>query len=933
MAVDKNTVDFTDSFFEEYDSLTAEAVALNEAAKRMVVVKSELTSAKAAKARVLVNLEANHKVQTKREMRIDRCSNHWFYGTTVLQPQTWFTGGISAKVSLQKSKLQQDEAEEARLQQELQRLETLIAKLSAEENQLQPIVRSRPGRLAVIESRQGEMFASAVSSSPTPELEALWAKAKDEDWPAFISTLGKVKAALVPCTRSTFFDAVAHEIVEINNCLDSASRLPNVPSNRATPDASASKQELQLYRELQELDRLRKLVSALQERDKLVQGAHEAALRGALKLAEALCQVPIAAMAAHQEACTGLLEFATPSLELVWRSIPDCESASKLRDYEAARAGSAIELNRAAVERFGRELEGKKPVLAALLEAVKQNLSNATKSFEQLRSAIKSEELWSFQLLRARVCKLAAPCKETLPRTTPAPVVRPAAISVDNLTAEVDEMLQRVKREHADGVRMVREKERAIASRQASWASSIGAKITSLAKALAELERVRRNEESQLRRELASQRRAIEAEWHPILAKERQIIQILQDISSDLDDVRRLLRDVLQRLHAAQEANSTAPMQQQIALDDNATRDEWWLASRLVELNTTRQRLELLAVRDERACDACCMAGECAAQLIAALGRVPLDAMATHPHACAGLLEASGASTELVLFSNSDPGGEQAGRAIVRNLCAAEQYHEMVGGKIRAIAMLLQEVQQNAAYAAAMLEGVTDAIAAAEQPIGQRPLSADEVHAIPSITTTALDELANLYALPDQVARRAAAAQRDQLLASARRLAERRAALENASFVANRELRMRLATVDDEIAKATAALQQLTFNRRREEAAQREYEERQRQQAEYEAMQQYRQQVMQYEQSQLQYDPPESGYIINAAGRPCHSNGQFMAYDEARALGWDGGSACRQIDFGGDGGGRCAHTRTRNWGNQHGRGCKCLDCGEELGRD
>ena len=40
---------------------------------------------------------------------------------------------------------------------------------------------------------------------------------------------------------------------------------------------------------------------------------------------------------------------------------------------------------------------------------------------------------------------------------------------------------------------------------------------------------------------------------------------------------------------------------------------------------------------------------------------------------------------------------------------------------------------------------------------------------------------------------------------------------------------------------------------------------------------------------------------------------------------------------GGGGGGRrrgggCPHSRTRNWGNQYGRGCKCLDCGDELGR-
>ena len=37
---------------------------------------------------------------------------------------------------------------------------------------------------------------------------------------------------------------------------------------------------------------------------------------------------------------------------------------------------------------------------------------------------------------------------------------------------------------------------------------------------------------------------------------------------------------------------------------------------------------------------------------------------------------------------------------------------------------------------------------------------------------------------------------------------------------------------------------------------------------------------------------------------------------------------------GGGGGGRrgCQHRNTRNWGNQHGRGKKCKDCGKELGR-
>ena len=92
-------------FFPRYDALGAESASLDG-------VEASLSRASAALGKERGDLEHEKSLLLKNESytreqkeRIELVSNHWFYGTTALQPQLWLRGGAQGKIDRAKAKL------------------------------------------------------------------------------------------------------------------------------------------------------------------------------------------------------------------------------------------------------------------------------------------------------------------------------------------------------------------------------------------------------------------------------------------------------------------------------------------------------------------------------------------------------------------------------------------------------------------------------------------------------------------------------------------------------------------------------------------------------------------------------------------------------------------------------------------------------------
>lgn len=92
-------------FFEMYDNLGHDAAVLED-------VRAQLQDAKAKRVTSQQNLSLHQeklrltrKNIKEQQDRIDIVTNHWFYGTTFLQPQLWLRGGCRGKIHRARIKL------------------------------------------------------------------------------------------------------------------------------------------------------------------------------------------------------------------------------------------------------------------------------------------------------------------------------------------------------------------------------------------------------------------------------------------------------------------------------------------------------------------------------------------------------------------------------------------------------------------------------------------------------------------------------------------------------------------------------------------------------------------------------------------------------------------------------------------------------------
>lgn len=93
------------SFFRLYDDLAHDAAGLEDACSRLSEAKAQRAAAQEALSKHQKKLRTTRAFIKEQKDRIALVSNHWFYGTTLLQPQLWLRGGCKGKIERAQVKL------------------------------------------------------------------------------------------------------------------------------------------------------------------------------------------------------------------------------------------------------------------------------------------------------------------------------------------------------------------------------------------------------------------------------------------------------------------------------------------------------------------------------------------------------------------------------------------------------------------------------------------------------------------------------------------------------------------------------------------------------------------------------------------------------------------------------------------------------------
>ena len=99
------------SFFARFDALGVEAHALAGARAALDNSTRMRDQARAQLHEARSELARTESYASEQRSRIDLVSSHWFFGTTVLQPQLWMRGGTEGKISRAQAKLDKCEKE------------------------------------------------------------------------------------------------------------------------------------------------------------------------------------------------------------------------------------------------------------------------------------------------------------------------------------------------------------------------------------------------------------------------------------------------------------------------------------------------------------------------------------------------------------------------------------------------------------------------------------------------------------------------------------------------------------------------------------------------------------------------------------------------------------------------------------------------------
>ena len=157
------------AFFQRFDELTAKAVLLANAPAALHAAQTAVNHAQGQLQHQRKAVSKNMAFAQEQRDRIDLVSNHWFFGNTALQPQTWLRGGVKGKKERAEAKLGRAEGEYPALVQAIRASEAALPALQERLNGC----RSAHARRTQIERELTTMRDGAVKAHPSQRLVTL----------------------------------------------------------------------------------------------------------------------------------------------------------------------------------------------------------------------------------------------------------------------------------------------------------------------------------------------------------------------------------------------------------------------------------------------------------------------------------------------------------------------------------------------------------------------------------------------------------------------------------------------------------------------------------------------------------------------------------------------------------------------------------------
>jgi hypothetical protein len=155
-------------FFVGYDELDQDASSLEDATSALQEAKAERDQLQRELSKLQKDLRTLRAFVKEQKDRIGLVSTHWFYGTTLLQPQLWLRGGCKGKIERARIKLEKVQ------DQDLPELQSIIQLIQQE--QLPPLQQAVGEQLERFElsanavSTRNAMRERAFTEHPSPKL-------------------------------------------------------------------------------------------------------------------------------------------------------------------------------------------------------------------------------------------------------------------------------------------------------------------------------------------------------------------------------------------------------------------------------------------------------------------------------------------------------------------------------------------------------------------------------------------------------------------------------------------------------------------------------------------------------------------------------------------------------------------------------------------
>jgi len=284
----------TKESFDEFDNLTKQANILAQADSALSTATSQLNVVleklpKTEKKR----LQAENEVH-KLEKRIHGNETNPIFKWSVMQPQTWLSGGVGGKIDKLETELQ---TWTGRVQQ-VSTVERELNEQKASLQQRMPSLKSNAATKASVSSRAVQIFESAVHTFPSPALQAF--EQSQQQWKSAVQfervntrslmeVLGEMGQA-----REAYYNAM--RALQGAMSMNRGAQFNNVIGGR--------RPGMEMMENMQEM-----------QRNRLMQEAGHMAQMGGQMLMNAFSHIPQAARMRYPQLCVELGQVHVPSIE------------------------------------------------------------------------------------------------------------------------------------------------------------------------------------------------------------------------------------------------------------------------------------------------------------------------------------------------------------------------------------------------------------------------------------------------------------------------------------------------------------------------------------------------------------------------------------------------------------------------------------------